>query len=861
LKSIRFTPALFVVVLLALFFGISLIFRIALPHDTVFTGDWIKFTSIDAYYQMRIVDNMVYNFPNVTEWDPYLIYPSASGYGNIHFFNWLLAGITWIIGLGSPTPQTINTVGVYFPTILAALTIIPTYFIGKMLFNRWAGVFAAGLVAVMPGEFLGRSLLGFTDTHIMETLLTTTLLAFFIAAIKTAGERQLTFNHLRQIDKKVIIGPLVLSLLAGIFLGLYLITWMGGMLFVFIIAVYVLVQFIINHLKGKLSDHLAICSFVVFLPALIIFVPFSTFKDLSIAIIGATVLPIVLVLISHFLNFKNLKRVYFPAVIIILGALVFGAIQLIAPEMIQSSIQKLQMVFFPGGPGAATTIEMQPSISLDAPFPTAWLWGTYTTDFFFIGPVLLFDDASWIAGLKWFPGFAFVPILLSVWLYRKRKSQIMSNTLYAVIIWGVLLALIIWLWFIAPAEWKLWFPGFGVIGFFILIWQFIKQGGNNQPMLLFFVWTIIILIATLVQTRFNYYFIINVALLSGYFSYLIIWWAGLRKLTPKTTEETTDQLEKTKAKKNKKRREQTGLPIYHINIIVAILVVFALAYSFNIVKSKDTAAEPQFAPSDAWQESLLWLKDNTPEPFGDPDAYYSLFEQPANIVDAYPEEAYAVTSWWDYGYWITRTGHRIPSANPSQASVPIQNVASLLLESDITKIHEKLDDLNTSYVMIDYPLVRYNKKLHAILTWGGKSRNDFIDYYYLSQEDKSGWIQVWKPEYYQTLIVRLFNFDAEEVTEVLPVVLTYVDKTNQEGEHYREVTSFQQFNSYDDAVNYMESQESGNHVIVGISPFISPVQLEKIDGFNMVYGSSQLVDEENIDEVSEVKIFEYNSSD
>jgi asparagine N-glycosylation enzyme membrane subunit Stt3 len=424
-------------------------------------------------------------------------------------------------------------------------------------------------------------------------------------------------------------------------------------------------------------------------------------------------------------------------------------------------------------------------------------------------------------------------------------------------IWGILLALTIWLWFIAPAEWKLWFPGFGVFAFVILVWHYIKQRGEDEPLLLFFVWTIIVLIATLVQRRFNYLLVINVAILTAYFSYLIIWWAGLRKLTEKTVEDNVEKSADTIEKKSKKRQKNTGLPIYQINVIVAIIAVFALVFSFNIVKSKETASDPQYGPSDAWQESLLWLKNNTPEPFGDADAYYSLFEQPAQAKDAYPEESYAVTSWWDYGYWITRIGHRIPSANPSQASAPIQKVASLLTESDISAIKEKLEDLNTSYVMLDYPLVRVNKKLHAILTWAGKSHNDFIDYYYLSREDKSGWIQVWKPEYYQSFVVRLFNFNSEEVTEVLPVVLTYVEKIDPDGNAYREATSFQEFHNYEDAVKFVESQESGNHVIVGISPFISPIKLEKIDGFNMVYSSSQLVDEESKEEVPEVKIFEY----
>ncbi|MFQ6122689.1 MAG: hypothetical protein ACE5LA_06500 [Dehalococcoidales bacterium] len=32
-------------ILLALFFGIALYFRVYLPYDQVFTGDWIKFTN------------------------------------------------------------------------------------------------------------------------------------------------------------------------------------------------------------------------------------------------------------------------------------------------------------------------------------------------------------------------------------------------------------------------------------------------------------------------------------------------------------------------------------------------------------------------------------------------------------------------------------------------------------------------------------------------------------------------------------------------------------------------------------------------------------------------------------------------
>ncbi len=84
----------------------------------VFSSDWIKFTGIDAYYHMRLVDNLVHNFPHLFSFDPYFIYPDGGGGGNILFFDWLLASIIWVIGLGAPTEHTIDVVSVYFPAIL-----------------------------------------------------------------------------------------------------------------------------------------------------------------------------------------------------------------------------------------------------------------------------------------------------------------------------------------------------------------------------------------------------------------------------------------------------------------------------------------------------------------------------------------------------------------------------------------------------------------------------------------------------------------------------------------------------------------------------------------------------------------------
>jgi len=212
-------PTLTVALLVALCVGVALLLRIYLPYDKIFSGDFIKFSGTDVYHHMRLVDSLVYNFPHHTVIDPYRIYPGGTGTISLSFFEWLLAITIWLVGLGSPTQHTIDVVAVYFPTVLAGLTIITVYFLGKELFGRGAGVVAAGLMAVTPGEFLGRSILGFTDHDVINTLFTALTMLFLLLAIKAARQRELSLSHFYQRQWVVIARPALYSLLAGVFLG------------------------------------------------------------------------------------------------------------------------------------------------------------------------------------------------------------------------------------------------------------------------------------------------------------------------------------------------------------------------------------------------------------------------------------------------------------------------------------------------------------------------------------------------------------------------------------------------------------------------------------------------------------------
>jgi len=377
----KLSPVLICGIIVALFFGISLFLRVGLPYDQIFTADWIKFSSSDAYYHMRLVDNLTHNFPHLTAFDPYIIYPGGASVGTFNFFELLLASIIWIVGLGSPTQHTVDVVGVYFPAVLGALTVIPVYFIGKELFGRWVGVLSAGLIALIPGEFLGRSILGFTDGDILSILLTTVAILFLILALKAARKGQWTFSNLKRRDWAGSAKIFIYSLLVGVFLGMYIYSWQGALLFVFIISAYFVIQFIIDHLKHKSTDYLSFIGVTLFCATLIISIPILSGTLYLASLIIALIIPLVLGIIARLMASKGIKAVFYPLTLIGL-ALAGVAVLYFTNNTLFNSMLDAFSIFNPAGYTAITTLEMQPILFPKGDFTLFLVWGNFTTSFY-----------------------------------------------------------------------------------------------------------------------------------------------------------------------------------------------------------------------------------------------------------------------------------------------------------------------------------------------------------------------------------------------------------------------------------------------------------------------------------------------
>ena len=806
----RLPPAAIVGIIMAVLCGISLYIRIYLPYDQTFVNGWVWFRETDAYYYVRHIENMVHNFPRFNSFDPYVLYPDGGTGLTRPFFAWLLAGITLLVSRGAPTQHTIEVVGAYMPAILGTLTLIPVYFIGKKLFNRWVGVIAAALVVILPGEFLHRSLLGFTDHHVAETLFSTVCILFLIMAIKRAREREISFGHILRRDWSTITRPLVYALLAGIFLGMYLLTWIGGLLFIFIVFVYLVIQFIVDHLRHKSTDYLCIVGTPLFLIAFFMLLPVlgGSSREITylVALLVAITIPIVLTVISRLMAGRAWKPVYYPLIVAGLAGIGLAALHAINPSLLEYMLRQFN-IFVPGG-ARLTIMEVQPLLSPGGEFTLQMAWANFTTSFF----------------------ISFISLAMLIYLVMKEKSA--DKTL-------------------------------------------------------FLIWSIIMLIAVLGQRRFGYYYAVNAALLTGYFSWKMLDIAGLTKLLakPKQVAGAVKKFKKREKKIKEKGKPRTFMQprgVWVRVIAVGIIVFLGLLFFPNFVTTKyDTVSKTwsfgvptlqterqitgytlPFASSpflmgqsleQGWYSSLLWLRDSSPEPFDDPDFYYEIY--PSRSDFEYPETAYGVMSWWDYGYFIMQISHRIPNSNPMQAGAA--RAGRFFTAQDEDSVNELIDryKLGSKYVVIDHTMP--TTKFYAMAEWAGSNADEFRGVYYQRMQDgRLMPIVLYYPTYYQSIVVRLYNFDGKPVVPQQTIVISYEEKLTRERERYNEITNVWFFSTYEEAEAHIAEQATDNYRIVSANPFDSPVPLEELDSYELVHESDARVGMGNMT-LPAVKIFEY----
>jgi dolichyl-diphosphooligosaccharide--protein glycosyltransferase len=477
--------------------------------------------------------------------------------------------------------------------------------IGASVFDRRTALVGSFAFAVVPAHvYVSR--FGTVDHHVAEVFLSTIAYALFIIALKSAGESKLSLDTLKNIssDKKLIT-PLILSAASGLFLSLFIFTWVGAPAFVSFIVLYALVQATLDLKAGKKSDYVFICSATTVFATLLFTIPLiagevrqglemsamylSWFQAVYLLVMLAGVF--LLWGFSAYVSKKNMDWKYYPGALILVfvSGLVF--LRIFSVEYYAFIAEGLR--FFSGkGEYIGTIAEAVPLFLNQGKFTLSAVLGSF--------------------GLTFLSGL--VGLFLFTLELKKEKSK--------------------------PED------------IFFLLWTlFYAYLALSQRR-----FTYLFAVNASILTSYALFALIDSLDFEEELKKLIKPRKESRIYSEPVLHTGKKSPLKSKSKsKTRKLSESTGktpeLDYFKlISGVALIALVFVPSVGICVAYATDgVSAGPE------WQDSLEWLKASTPE-----TSYYL---EPSET----PE--YGVLSWWDYGNWIVYIGQRPAISNNFQTGM------------------------------------------------------------------------------------------------------------------------------------------------------------------------------------------------
>ncbi|WP_135662680.1 oligosaccharyl transferase, archaeosortase A system-associated [Halorhabdus rudnickae] len=685
-RALGWLTAWYHVFVVAGLFGFMFWLRARTWGNFVVNGD-ILFSGNDAWYELREVAYTVANWPNTMPFEAWTRFPAGTTvtqFGTL--YDQVIATTALIVGLGNPSDHLVRLVHLLFPALIGAAVVIPTYYLGKQVGDRTGGVIAAVLVALSGGEFLRRSLVGFSDHQVAEVFFQVVAVLVILLAFRVAQKEKPIYELFVDRDWAALRRPLGWGIIAGIALALYMSVWPPGVLLVGILGVYVTIQLPITYLRGESPEHLAIVAAVIFLVSAV----------LSLASLDSV-------------GFGMIKRSLSQPGLALAGAVWVGVLSWLARTWDERELATWQY----------------PVVVFGSLVVAVLLVALLLPDFFkyFLRQVLRFV------------GFAFNP---------HTESAVTIGEVQPLPI-GQADTLISWLG-ITPLI-----AGIGVV--LSLAHQYVAD--ELDPAYLFVaLWFVFFVAATFTQQRFAYYLTVPAAVMTAIVVTRL--YRYLRSFSK------TDDVE-----------------TYQLLVVGSVIVALVVPMVFLAPTAIDRSSQNAPGGVQGWQSSLDYMETETPAVgnyggAGNADQmdFYGTYERTDDFE--YPDGAYGVMSWWDYGHWITQEGERVPVANPFQQNAP--EAASFLVAQNESAANDALDvvsedetDAETRYVMVDWKMASANG------AFGGKffAPPNFVDgvdestYYRkvrgLAQTQRGTsiigrYFTVQKQAYYESMAVRLYRY-------------------------------------------------------------------------------------------------------
>ena len=241
---------------LLLFMGVAFVLRM-IPALFIPPEGFLLNSGADVWYTMRQIDVMVAHFPQYNWFDPMTAYPQGKTVDWGPLYPFLAAAAALVTG-GTSRTDIINTAGWIAP-VMAALLVPVAYLLGKMIWERLAGLIAAGLISVISYQYFIQSSYGWTDHHSAEVFFIALFFLGYLLALSTA--RKISRDRIIIQDSIV---PVLLSFLAGILYFLAYLTSPTVLLCLIVIALATALQFIFDHYGKTGSDYLLFVNCIAF---------------------------------------------------------------------------------------------------------------------------------------------------------------------------------------------------------------------------------------------------------------------------------------------------------------------------------------------------------------------------------------------------------------------------------------------------------------------------------------------------------------------------------------------------------------------------------------------------------------------
>lgn len=398
-----------------------------------------------------------------------------------------------------------------------------------------------------------------------------------------------------------------------------------------------------------------------------------------------------------------------------------------------------------------------------------------------------------------------------------------------------------------------------ILGAIVMLAKNIKDEHPYQIFAL--VWSLIMFISTWQHVRYEYYLAVNIVLLSAVFISFIIE-KGLpdirllaNKLVVDIDKEQVVQKNKKKKRVEYKKDYKIVTPNYLMIMLVAVAIFLGAMFVVTSVSINYAGASSGgLRMNQDWKESLEWMRANTPDTGVNYTQIYDI------DTFTYPDIAYGVMSWWDYGHMITYIAHRIPNANPFQQGV-IEDAGSADFFISISEEQANIvmARAKTRFIITDIEMT--TGKFYAMTTWYNSTVNvEPFQKPIIIQNGVNSYTNglLYTDKYYLTMIARLHNFDGSYRE---PSDVYYVEYTDPEiAQMSAPLVTMAQVMNYTEARKSVENfnRRGGYHAMIASPIIVLPVEpVPALQHYRLIHESpTNIFNAPEID-LKYVKTFEY----